>query len=221
VFGDVTFAQAPFAALGGATVLSSVDEAATAADSVEQETRAGAVVQEFLAASEAFVSLNNIMTAVQAELATATAAQNFAASNLLATQAETATGTDAPAAAPSTFLASQAETATATDAPSAIANLLAAIAEIATGSDTNAGGLLILVSVAESATGNAVATATTSVRASVAELASGLDAYAKVKDANVYPAGLQLTVSVGNVLVWGTIPTDQTPPDPNWQNIPT
>jgi hypothetical protein len=42
-----------------------------------------------------------------------------------------------------------------------------------------------------------------------------------LKIANVYPAGLQLTVSVGNVLVWGTIPTDQTPPDPNWQNIPT
>jgi hypothetical protein len=99
--------------------------------------------------------------------------------------------------------------------------VLAAIAEIATGSDTNAGGLLILVSVSESATGNGLATATTSVNATVAELASGLDAYDKLKIANVYPAGLQLTVSVGNVLVWGTIPTDQTPPDPNWQNIPT
>jgi hypothetical protein len=55
----------------------------------------------------------------------------------------------------------------------------------------------------------------------IQELASGLDAYDKLKIANVYPAGLQLTVSVGNVLVWGTIPTDQTPPDPNWQNIPT
>jgi len=221
VFGDVTFAQAPFAALGGATVLSSVDEAATAADSVAQETRAGALIQEAIAASEAFVSLNNIMTAVRAELATATATQNFAASNFVATQAETATGTDTVAAAPSTFFASRSESATATDASSAITNVLAAIAEIATGSDSFAGGLLVLVSVSESATGNAVATATTSVRASVAELASGLDAYAKVKDANVYPAGIQLNVYVGQVLVWGTIPTGQTPPAPDWTEIPT
>lgn len=221
MFGDVTFAQAPFAALGGATVLSSVDEAATAADSVAQETRAGALIQEAAAALETFVSLNNIMVAARAESATATDVVATAPSNFIASQAETATGTDAPAAAPSNFLASQLESATATDAPSAIANLLAAIAEIATGSDTNAGGLLVSVSVLESATGNAVATATTSVKATVAELASGFDAYGKTKIANVYPAGLQLTVSVGNVLVWGTIPTDQTPPDPNWQNIPT
>ena len=52
MFGDVAFAQAPFAALGGATVLSSVDEAATAADSVAQETRAGALIQETIAAAE-------------------------------------------------------------------------------------------------------------------------------------------------------------------------
>ena len=221
MFGDVTFAQAPFAALGGATVLSSVDEAATAADSVAQETRAGALIQEAAAALETFVSLNNIMTAARAETATATDTVAAAPSNFLATQAEIATGTDVTAAAPSTFLASQSESATATDAPSAIANLLAAIAEIATGSDANAGGLLVSVSVLESATGNAVATATTSVKATVAELASGLDAYTNLKSLNVYPEGLQLTVSVGNVLVWGTIPTDQTPPDPNWQNIPT
>ena len=120
MFGDVAFAQAPFAALGGATLLSSVDEAATAADSVAQETRAGALIQEALAALATFVSLNNIMTAVRAETATTTDVVAAAPSNFLATQAETATGTDAVAAAPSTFLASQAESATATDAPSAI-----------------------------------------------------------------------------------------------------
>jgi len=221
VFGDVAFAQAPFAALGGATVLSSVSEAATAADSVSQETRAGALIQEFLAATATFVSLNNIMVAARAETATATDVMATAPSNFVASQAETATGADTPAAAPSTFFASRSESATATDAPSAIANLLAAIAEIATGSDANAGGLLVSVSVLESATGNAVATATTSVKATVAELASGLDAYGKVKDANVYPAGIQLTVYVGQVLVWGTIPTGQTPPAPDWTEIPT
>lgn len=221
MFGDVAFAQAPFAALGGATVLSSVDEAATAADSVAQETRAGALIQEFLAATATFVSLNNIMTAVRAETATATDVVAAAPSNFLATQAETATGTDAPSAAPSIFLASQAESAIATDAPSAIANLLAAIAEISTASDEVNGGRVFPVSITESAAGTDTQTATAIFRGSIAELASGLDAYGKLKIANVYPAGLQLTVSVGNVLVWGTIPTDQTPPDPNWQNIPT
>lgn len=221
MFGDVAFAQAPFAALGGATVLSSVSEAATAADSVAQETRAGALIQEFLAASEAFVSLNNIMTAVRAEIATATDTVATAPSNFLATQAEIATGTDTVAAAPSTFFASRAESATATDASSAIANLLAAIAEISTASDAVNGGRVFPVTVTESAVGSHTQSATANFRGSIQELASGLDAYDKLKIANVYPAGLQLTVSVGNVLVWGTIPTDQTPPDPNWQNIPT
>jgi hypothetical protein len=201
--------------------LSSVSEAATAADSVDQETRAGALIQEFLAATATFVSLNNIMVAARAESATATDVVAAAPSNFLATQAETATGTDAVAAAPSTFFASRAESATATDAPSAIANLLAAIAEISTASDEINAGRGFFVTVTESAAGTATQTVTANFSGSIQELASGLDAYDKLKIANVYPAGLQLTVSVGNVLVWGTIPTDQTPPDPNWQNIPT
>jgi len=220
VFGDVAFAQAPFAALGGATLLSSVSEAATAADSVSQETRAGAVVQEFIAASEAFVSLNNIMTAVQAELATATAAQNFAASNLLATQAETATGTDTQAGI-GTMLASVSELATATDAPSAIANLLAALAEASTASDAVNAGRGFSVAIIESAVGSDVQSVTTVFVSSIQELASALDNYSVVKTANVYPSGVQLTVFIGQALVWGTIPTDQTPPAPNWTDIPT
>ena len=202
-------------------MLSSVSEAATAADSVAQETRAGALIQEAIAASEAFVSLNNIMTAVRAETATATDTVTTAPSNFLATQTETATGADTPAAAPSTFFASRAESASATDASSVIANLLAAIAEISTASDAVVGGTSFQVTITESAAGTATQTATGNFNGSIAELASGLDAYTNLKSLNVYPTGLQLTVSVGNVLVWGTIPTDQTPPDPNWQNIPT
>jgi len=221
VFGDVAFAQAPFAALGGATLLSSVAESATVSESISQETRAGSLIQEFLSASAEFVSLNNILASTQAETSTATDSSAFVASTLNANQAETATGTDAPAFAASTLNASLTESAIASDAQSAIATMFAAIAEIATGSDQSDRGLLVTVSVSESATGNATATAVRSFNVSVVELASGLDAYGKLKIANVYPTGLQLTVSVGNVLVWGTIPTDQTPPDPNWQVIPT
>jgi len=221
VFGDVTFAQAPFAALGGATVLSSVSEAATAADSVEQETRAGALILESLAASETFVSLNNIMTAARAETATATDTPAAAPSNFLASRSETATATDTPAAAPSNFLASQAESATAADAPSATANLLATLAEASTASDEVNGSRGFFVTITESATGSNTQSTTVLFVSSIQELASGLDAYGKVKDANVYPNGVQLTVSIGQVLVWGTIPTDQTPPAPDWTDIPT
>ena len=220
MFGDVAFAQAPFASQGGKTLASALSESATGLDSFSQESLLGGNIAETAAAAETFISLNNVMTAVRAEGGTATAVQNFIASTLVASQAETVTGT-ATQVAISTVLASISETATATDAQLAITTVLAAIAEIATGSDSSNRGLLISVSVSETATGNGLATATTSVNATVAELASGLDAYGRLKIANVYPAGLQLTVSVGNVLVWGTIPTDQTPPDPNWQNIPT
>jgi hypothetical protein len=220
VFGDVAFAQAPFASQGGKTLASALSESVAGLDSVSQESSLGGNIAETAAAAETVASLNNIMTAVRAEGGTATAVQSFIASTLVASQAETATGT-ATQVAISTVLASISETATATDAQLAITTVLAAIAETAAGSDTNAGGLLILVSVSESATGTALATASTSVNATVAELARGLDANSVLKILNVYPAGLQLTVSVGNVLVWGTIPTDQTPPDPNWQNIPT
>lgn len=220
MFGDVAFAQAPFASQGGKTFASALSESATGLDSVSQESLLGGNIAETAAAAETFISLNNIMTAARAESGTATAVQSFIASTLVANQAETVTGT-ATQVAISTVLASISETARAIDAQLAITTVLAAIAEIATGSDSSNRGLLLSVSVSETATGNALATATTSVSASLSELAGGLDAYGRLKIANVYPAGLQLTISVGNVLVWGTIPTDQTPPDPNWQNIPT
>lgn len=221
MFGDVAFAQAPFAALGGKTLASALSESVTANATVEQETRAGARVDETAAVSEVFASLNNIMLAARAETATAADTTNFAASTLRASQAETATGTDTTVFAASTLNASLSESATASDAQSAISNVLAAISEIATGSDSQNRGLLVTAAVTETATGTAVATATTFVNATVAELASGLDAYSKLKEANVYPAGIQLNVYVGQVLVWGTIPTDQTPPAPDWTDIPT
>jgi hypothetical protein len=221
VFGDVAFAQAPFAALGGKTLASSLSESAVADSFVSQESRAGARVDETATASTVFASLNNIMVAAQAETAIAIATTNFAASTLTATQTETATATDTPAAAPSTFNASLFESVTASDAQVAISNVLAAIAEIATGADSSNRGILVTATITETATGTAVATATASVNATVAELAAGLDSYSKIKEANVYPSGIQLTVHVGQVLVWGTIPTDQTPPAPDWTDIPT
>lgn len=221
MFGDVAFAQAPFAALGGATLSSSVAESVTGADSVSQETLAGGIVQEAVSALATFLDLNNILTATAAESSTATASTNFAASTLLASQAESATGSDTVAKVASNYLAAQAESVTATDAPSAIATLLAAIEEISTATDAVDGGRVYEVTVEESVSGTVTQSAVATFRGSIEELASGLDAYGKTKIANVYPAGIQLTVSIGQVLVWGPIPTGQTPPAPDWTDIPT
>ena len=221
MFGDVAFAQAPFAALGGATVLSSVSEAASAAASVSQETRAGSLVQESVSTSATFVSTGNIFVASRSETATATASTNFAASTFVATQAESATGTDAYSTAGSNYLVTVAESATGTDEPSAIADLLAAIAEISTASDSVNGGRVYEMTVTETAAGTATQTVATTFVGTVAELVSGLDAYSNTKTVNARPDGIQLTVSIGQALVWGTIPTGQTPPAPDWTDIPT
>jgi len=221
VFGDVAFAQAPFAALGGATLFSSVSESVTGSDACEQFFQAGALVQELATATDAVANLNNILVAARAESATATDSTNFAASNLVASYYDGVSASDTPSTAGSNYLVTVAETATANNAQSAVAEFYAAIAETATGTDEVNGGRVYVVEITEAATGTAVNTAGTTFPVSLQEAASAIDAYAKLKTLNVYPEGLQLNVYAGNVLVWGTIPTDQTPPDPDWQNIPT
>jgi hypothetical protein len=221
VFGDVAFAQAPFAAQGGATLFSSIAETATGSDSSNQIFQAGALIQELATATSAAASLNNILVVARAETATATDVTNFAASNFVADYYEGVSALDTSSTAGSNYLAAVAESATATDAASAIAALYAAVAEAATGTDEVNGSRLYVVAITETATGTSAQSTSVIFPVSVAEAATAIDAYAKLKTLNVYPQGLQLNVYVGNVLVWGTIPTDQTPPDPNWQNIPT
>jgi hypothetical protein len=221
VFGDVAFAQAPFAALGGATLFSSVSESATGSDAYEQFFQAGALVQELATATDAAANLGNILVAARAETATATDTTNFAASTLAASYYDGVAATDAYSTAGSNYLVTVAETATATSAQSAIATLYAAVEELATGEDEVDGGRGFTVAITESATGADVNAAGTTFPVSVQEAASVIDAVSVLKTANVYPQGLQLNVYVGQVLVWGTIPTEQPPPDPDWTDIPT
>jgi hypothetical protein len=221
VFADAAFAQVPFASAGGVTFVSALSESATADSFVSQESLLGGRVDEqaVTAAVQAFVA--STLTAAQTETATATAAQNFAASTLTATQAETATGTDAPAFAASILNAAQAEIVRATDLPSAISTVYAAITEIANVLDGVVGSRAVYVSVAESATGSNTQSVIVTFTANASEIATGNDALTVLKTLNVRPTGIQLYVYIGNVLVWEPIDTDQTPPDPNWQNIPT
>jgi len=218
VFGDVAFAQAPFASQGGKTLASALSESVVTSDAVAvPSVIRGGNVAEVAAAAETVVSLNNIMTAVRAEAGTATAVQNFIASTLNASQAEIATGTDTQIAI-STVRGAVSETTTATAAQSAITTVLAAIAELATGSDSSNRGLLVSVAVSETATGTATQAKTTNATASVAELATALATISVVKTLNVNVTGIQLLVTIGDVLVWVVIDDSQ---NPNWQNIPT
>jgi hypothetical protein len=134
VFGDVTFAQAPFAALGGNTFVTTVSESATASSVFSSDAISTAQLNEISTALASFIATLSIF-AVASESATATDLPNFAASILNATASESASGADSPSAD---------------------------------------------------------------------------------KVANVYVQGVQLYVSIGDVLVWAVIDDSQ---NANWQNI--
>ncbi len=214
MFGDVTFAQAPFASLGGNTFSVSASDSATAtANFTDQGIIRGGNIAESSAVQDSFVS-QAVMRPTQAETATAANVQSVILTALASIQEQA--GATAAQMAIGTFLAAQAETTTATAAQTAIGTLLASQAEVATGADSSNRGLLVSVAIAESATGTATQVAQISVNASISEVVSALSTLGVVKDANVYPTGVQLTINIGGALVWAVIDDSQ---NPNWQNI--
>jgi DNA-binding transcriptional regulator YhcF (GntR family) len=214
VFGDVTFAQAPFASLGGNTFAVSAAETATATAAFEVPNLVrGGIISETSTGQDAFVSQAEVRP-TQAETATAADVQSVIAT-MVASMLEQA-GATAAQTAIGTFLAAQAESTAATAAQAAIGTFLAAQNETATGADSANRGLLVFVAIAESVTGTATQVAQISVNGTMAEAVSALSALGVVKEANVYPTGVQLVINIGGVLVWATIDDSQTP---NWQNI--
>jgi hypothetical protein len=214
VFGDVTFAQAPFASLGGNTFAVFATETATAAaDTAVPSIIRGGVVDEAVTGQEAQFVIAT-MLATQAETASAANTQSVIAT-MVASALEQAGATDTQTAI-GTFLASRAESALAADAQSVIGTFAAAQAEAATGNDDMTRSLLISVAIAESATGTATQVVQINVNASIAEAVSALSTLGVIKTANVYPTGVQLTISIGGALVWAVIDDSQ---NPNWQNI--
>ena len=214
MFGDVTFAQAPFASLGGNTFAVSATETATAAALVDVPSVArGGRMDEASAVQDSFVS-QAIMRPTQAETASASNLQSVIAT-MVASALEQA-GATATQTAIGTFLAAQAESTTGTAAQTAVGTFLASQAEAATGAEETNRGLLISVAIAESATGTAAQVAQVNFTGTVAEAVSALSTLGVIKTANVYPTGVQLTISIGGALVWAVIDDSQTP---NWQNI--
>ncbi|MFN9900582.1 MAG: hypothetical protein ACK55Z_17725, partial [bacterium] len=152
MFGDVTCAQTPFAALGGNTYNYAVSETAAAAAASDVETTLGGLVEEVSTGTDTVFNSNNTLLATNSETATASSTQ-AARIDVLALIAEIAAGTDAQTAR-SDVRAAQAETATGTDAQIARTDVLAAIAELAAALDAPSAVKIIAVAVSESSTGS-------------------------------------------------------------------
>lgn len=216
MFGDVTFAQAPFASLGGNTFAVSATESATATavEAVPSLIRGGLINETSTGQDAQSASVSAVAT--QAETATAADTQSVIAA-MLASMLEQAGATDAQAAI-GTFLAAQAETITGTATQTAASTVLAAQTEAATGTDSSNRGLLFSVAIAESATGAATQVVQVSVNASIAEVVSALSTFGAIKTINVLTTGVQLNINIGGTLVWATIDTGQ---PTNWTQIPS
>jgi hypothetical protein len=214
VFGDVTFAQAPFASLGGNTFAVSSDETAvaTAVFEVPNLVRGG-IMSELSTGQDAFVS-QAVMRPTQAETAVAANVQSVIAT-MLANASEQARATAAQSAI-GTFLAAQLEASAAAATQVAIGTFLASQAETATGSEDMTRGLLISVAIAESASGAATQVSQVNFTGTIAEAVSALSTLGVIRTANVYPTGVQLFINIGGALVWAAIDDNQ---NPNWQNI--
>lgn len=214
MFGDVTFAQAPFASLGGNTFAATSSEAATAqAVTAVSNVVRGGIMAEFSSGQDTFFS-QAIIRPTQAESATAANVQSVIAT-MVASMLEQV-GATATQSAIGDFLAAQAENATATAAQTAIGTFLADQAESAAGVEDTNRGLLISVAIAESAAGAGTFAAQVNFSGTIAEAVNALSTLGVVKTANVYPTGVQLYINIGGVLVWAVIDDSQ---NPNWQNI--
>jgi hypothetical protein len=214
VFGDVAFAQVPFASQGGKTVLAALADSATAADATSAESSFGGLISEQAAVNESTVTANNLLTAFIAELAAASEAQSVIAS-VRASAFESATASDASTASSSVF-AAVTELASASDASAANAVLLGFVAEAVAASDASDATRVLVVAVSESATGSDAQTRTAIFVGTVAELAGAVDSMSVIRTANVSVTGVQLFISIGGALVWAVVDDTQ---NPNWQNV--
>ena len=97
-----------------------------------------------------------------------------------------------------------------------LATFVAAASEAASGVGSVSRSLLLTASVAESASAAGVFASQVVFAGTVAEFASGIDSLSVSKTVNANVTGIQLLVSIGDVLVWAVIDDSQ---NANWQNI--
>lgn len=217
MFGDVTLAQSPFAALGGKSVAASVTDSVTAEDSSQiGAVVLGKVLAEYAAASDAFVSANNIFAASATESAEAQATQTTIAT-MLAAVLEQADAASAQAVA-ANMLVAVSEEVSAEDGLSASAILLGFVSELVAAADAPSGAKVFVAAVSEAAEGSDSPAIQVVFSGTVSEFASASASVGALRTANVSVTGIQLYVSIGGSLVWAVINDTQ---NPNWQNLPS
>lgn len=214
MFGDVAFAQSPFASLGGKAVLADLSDSAVAASQSSAESNFGGEITEQAAVTDSIFNANSTLLALISELASAAAAQtNTASMRAIAAETAVASAAQTPTAS---MLASLSESAIALDSSSAQATLLAFVLEAVTAADEFTGSRVFAAAVSESATGADAQSVRVVFSGTVAELARAVATSTAVKTKNVPVTGVQLYVAIGGTLVWAQIDDTQSP---NWQNV--
>ena len=215
MFGDVAFSQAPYASLGGATYLTSIQEAANAAAlfDVASLTKGGPV-HEAASAS----ATQNVISALLARVnESGVASDTITVQSAFFVNISEATSALAVSNAVAAFLADVSEGASGAAIANVSSEFFVDLLEAASGHSDFYGVKGIYGVVEESA---AVASETNVPRVIwsglVSEAASAVDEMSVVKAIVAYPTGIQLFVTIGDVLIWATIDDSQTA---NWQNI--
>lgn len=216
MFGITAFAQAPFAALGSKVSTASLEAFASTADAVAVQVNFVATDAEGATATASVNTINNVFNNYFVDSVTGSAAPT-ATSVLRPSQAEAATASSAVSVL-ARFVATQNSAVTAAAAVSKNAVLGAARVESATASAQVNRFVVYTVALSESASVQDLRAASVSFAASILEQTTAVGDFVGVLQVNVYPTGIELVVTINNVLVWAVIPT---PDNPNWANIAT
>lgn len=214
MFGDVAFAQAPFASQGGNTFNAAISEAGSI-NSVTVNTYIGVATNAEAVSASAVQSVIAAFAGSVSESTSGGAVFDTLNNTFNVAFSDAASGSSTVAAQVD-FLAAMQEAASASSSITTSAEFVATVAELASASAALQGGVTFQVAVSEAASTSSAFVGNVIFVGTVEEFAFAIDNLGVIKTLNVTPTGVQLLVSVGNVLIWTTINDNQ---DPNWQNI--
>lgn len=215
MFGDVAFAQSPFASLGGASYVASQNEAATADDieDVAGLTKGGPIHEA--ASALAAQNVLAVMLGRVNEAATAAATNSVIGAMFVATN-ESALAASAQSVVAS-FVGSINEAVSGVEFVSVQSAFVLSLLEAATGADSVLGVRGQYVAVQEAASIDSETTVPRVIwSGTVTEAASAIESISVIRAAHAYVEGIQLFVQIGDVLVWAVVDDSQSA---NWQNI--
>lgn len=213
MFGDVAFAQSPFASLGGNTFVVAQAESSSASEQAVASLAQYADQDESVTGQDS-ASASAILAALISELCDASASQTVLIT-ASALQQESATA-QAAQTCTAVINASRVEFVNASHTQTRTANMLATVQTQLFILDVIQGRKVTSGAVSESATAEETQSNTKDAYGLIEESATASVLLVPLRTANVFPTGVQLVVRIGNLVIW--IPVNDTQ-DPNWQNI--